>query len=43
MTSEGTATEAKLIVKHLNGVILKGKPMHPSYKKVTKKKVDTKI
>jgi hypothetical protein len=43
MTIKGTTAEVKLIVEHLNGVILEGKPMYVSYKKVPKKKIDTKI
>ena len=43
MTIKGTAAEAKLIVEYVNGVILEGKPVYVSYKKVSKKKVDTKI
>jgi len=35
--------EAKIIVEQLNGVILEGKLMHVKYKKVPKKKMDTKI
>ena len=43
MTIKGTAAEVKLIVKHLNGIILEENPMYFSYKKVPKKKIDTKI